>query len=867
MPFLVPDAPEARAAAIKAHLAEVRAREATRLQDGTPATLVAAALAAAAEEVIAALWAKVAPAEPKVAVVALGSLGRRELGPYSDLDVVLVAEAPEHKAVRAATDGLFYPLWDARLEVGHGVRSPEDFAALVTEDAAARTAALDARLIAGSKEPFAALEARLRSALQTSAVKRALTQDLEAWLAEESTGTIYRLQPDVKSGPGGLREIQRVWWAARLIWRIGAWQDLLVQGQVGRHDLDALLLAKETLLRLRLATHFVARRRQDHLRFEVQDEVAAFLAKDAAAARGAPEALLRSFYTSAKAVRTAGHHVLLRCHEALVPPRRPQVKAVDDFVLFNGQLTVRDHEHLERAPLDVLRIFRKAQELGCPLYVHARERIAEAAPRLLSPELCATPEASRLFLDVVSFVGDGGRALELMHELGVLERVLPEFEHLTGLVQRDLYHTYTVDAHLIYCTRRALDLLAGRLADAPADFTAIAERLARPHLLVLGALFHDIGKGGGGGHSERGAVLAAAAAERWGLPPDDKEDLVFLVSEHLSLFKLSQRRDLEDPELLGRFAAKVETKERLDLLLLLSYVDATATGPEAWSDWKGALLRELYHRTREALAGGVAKKSLLAHAEARRLELTAALGGDQARLLPLVDQLSPRHLVSHRLELLVKHLEAIEAARRAGVFAGVSADARRGAWEVVTVGPDRAGLLASLAGELAAAGVSVDAAHIAGTTDGLVVDTFVVARGKSSALDDGIRQEAVARRLEAALRGGSDYAARLSERRRAAAALGGGAPAPEAKVLFDPEATSDATVVDVVAPDRVGLLHDLAQAIFEAGASIVLARVTTEAGRAVDAFYLVDAASGAPLAEPARDALARAVLAVVGPRS
>jgi [protein-PII] uridylyltransferase len=866
MEAVVPDDLPARAQSVRDHVASARRELEDSLRAGEVPSAVAARFAERAEVLARSLFEKAragAAGGPPMALVALGSLGRGEMAPYSDIDLVLVTPQPDEAQVKRVANELFYPLWDARLEVGNAVRTPEQFAALAAEDETVRTAALDWRALAGDAAPKAALAAALRQALASGAVRRSAAATLADWLAEETPATVYRLQPDVKSGPGGLRELHRVWWAARLVWNIARWPDLLQSGLVSKQDYDLLIAGREVLLGLRLAMHALAKRRQEQLRFDLQDEVAALLGVPADAA-GRPPAneMLRRFYQAAKGIRRAASHVLARCHEALVPPRRPEVVPQGDIALWNGSLTFRDAAQLEADPLAMVRLLRAAQEQGKPLHVGARERIAEAAPRLLTPEVAHSPPASRQFIDVLTFLRDGGRTLELMHELGVLERIMPEFAVVSGLAQRDLYHTYTVDAHLIYCARRVIDVLAGKADGLPADFATVAERISRPHVLILGCLLHDIGKGHGHGHSERGADMAQVACERLGLLPEDTADVVFLVLEHLALFKLSQRRDLEDHELVARFADKVQSLERLDLLLLLSYADATTTGPEAWSEWKGALLRELYQRTREALRGGVAAQSLAARAAARALELRARLETSAPALADDVTRLSPRHLVGHHLPLLERHLRALADAAKAGSSASIELDPRRGGWEIVVVGADRPGLLADLAGVLAAAGVSIDGAQISSDTSGSsVIDTFIVAKGKVPTLDDPGRRSAIVQRLVAALVGKAEFESGLRERQRAARSLGASAPLSETRLVFDDEAASDATVIDLFTPDRVGLLRDVARAMFDAGASIALARITTEGGRAVDSFYVVSSATGRPLDGAERERLEEAVRA------
>jgi [protein-PII] uridylyltransferase len=851
------------AAAVRERFGAARSTARDRHAAGERASVIAADLAAEAERIVGSLHERalrLAPKKPqRHALVAAGGLGRRELAPASDLDLVLVAAERDHAALKPLVDAMLYPLWDARVDVGHAVRSPSLFADLAAADDTVRTTAVDWRPLAGDAKLIAELDERLASALAAAGTRRYLAAVVAEWTSQESPATVYRLEPNLKTGPGGLRELQRVWWTARLLWNVHDWSDLAAH--IDPHDFATLNDSKEVLLGIRLAMHFLAGRRQDALRFDLQEDVARHLRLAPMGDQAPGDRLLALFYKSAKGVRSAASRVLESCARELSPPKRAEPVEIDGFVAQHGKLTVADAKHFESQPIDLIRAFRVAQTSGCSLHESLRARISEQAERLLTDEVCLHPAAAMHFLDVIGDSRRGGALLELMHELGVLDRILPDFHHCTGLVQRDTYHTYTVDAHLIYCARRAIDVLDGAADGVPEDVTAVAQRISRRRVLVLGALMHDIGKGWGHGHSERGAKMAEEAAWRFGLERDDADDIVFLVREHLTMMKLSQRRDLNDTELVNRFAALVETPERLDLLYVLSYVDATTTGPEAWNDWKASLLRELYLRARKALAGGAAKETLASRGRERLDELSRQL--DPA-LLRHAQRLPDRHLVAYATSALVEHARVLAEQESARAAHSIHRD-DRGGWHLVVAGRDRPGLLAELAAVLASAGVSIDAAHISSTTDGVIIDTFVVRAGRWPALDDDARRTKLAADLDQAIAGGFDAHKRLEERRKAAKVLKSGAPQAKARVVWDLEANADATVVDIFAPDRVGLLHDIANAIFASNASITLARISTEGERAVDAFYLVDAGTGRPLDVPQRAAVERAILEAVGP--
>lgn len=860
--------PSEVSAAVKAQFARQRHEARERLRRGDAPSHIAYGIAEAASEVAIALFERAraryrlrgASSLPPVALLALGGLGRRELALYSDLDLVLLSPEPDHPAVAEVAQATLYPLWDARVDVGHAVRRPEDFDELARRDDAVRTTAIDWRPLAGDEAVLEDLRRRLGATLRSQNTRQFVRRSIAAWEQASRDDTVYRLEPDIKHGPGGVRQLQRVWWMARLVWRIDVWDDLLTRGLVSNAGFGALMAVREQLTGVRLALHSVAGRRQEQLRFEYQDEVAEILGFHPMEKREAALLMLQAYYGHAKMLRAVARDTLDRCREACDPPRRWEVREVEGFHVFRGQLTCSSAQQFEKEPTDILRLFRVAQCQELPMYVHARARVAEDAPRLLTETTLGTETAQRLMLELLSDPRDAGAMLGMMHELGVLERAIPELQAVAGLVQRDTYHTLTVDAHLVACARRTLRLLGGDFQDVPPEVAEVVNRISRPHVLVLSALLHDIGKGYGYGHAERGARMAEGIVCRLGWPADDLRDIQFLVREHLTMFKISQRRDLEDPELIGRFARDVETSERLDLLFVLSFADATTTGPAAWSDWKRSLLHALFKRTRKALREGAAQQSLASRAAER---LQALQGENDAALCDFAARLPPRHLVAYDAIILRRHYAAVKLAEREGAVCLLFREAAHGGAEILVVAPDRTGLLADAAEVFAAGGVSIDAASVSGTTDGWAIDTFVVSSDAVRKLGDAALCEGLLKELRAVAEGTLNVGERLRERQRAGRILKNRTPRPEKRIVFDLGATTEATVVDVFSLDRVGLLHDIARAINAAEASITLARISTEGERAIDSFYVVETQGRGALSTEHRAALEAAILEVL----
>jgi [protein-PII] uridylyltransferase len=871
--------------AIRAHWLKAQQAGRAAQQAGSSPVEVARYLAdqasLAAVGLFEAACAALPKGSPEVALVGLGGLGRREMAPFSDLDLCLVCAKPEDPAVAAFADALFYPLWDAGLEVGHALRSPAQFAQLVRQDETARTAAIDCRGLAGSAALLRDLTRRLHGALQSQRPRKLAIDACAAWAGRSGADSVFELQPDVKAGPGGLRELHRLWWLTRLLFQIADWGDLVDHGLADAYDVQLLRQGHATLLGIRLGMHYVGGKRVDQLRFELQDEVAAFLGMGAGEGGRLPgDLLLHQFYVHAQAVRGATGRILERVVERLVPQGRwRRRRPVDGFALIHGRLALPDRRGSEAAEgpqqVDlslVLRLLRVAQRQALGLHASARSALAAAAEQLEAAPRARSPEQAAEVVDLLTDVQDAGAGLNQAFALGLLPVLLPAFARVRGLTQRDLYHVHTVDAHLVCCATCAIQLVHGSYCppgEPPAHLGAVLDvlgsvtQISQVQLLVLAALLHDVGKGQGGDHSEVGAHLARKTAADLHLAPADAADLEWLVRHHLTLFKLSQRRDLEDLSMLQRLADDVGTPARLDLLLVLSFADAVTTGPLAWSAWKGELLFTLYTRSRQILMAPPAD----APTPAQKCQALQALRpADATPIAAWVKRLPDRHLLQQPLPRLLQQFDlCATAAAGDGVGVELHRHPPPGGWELLLCGPDRSGLLGEITGVLAAHAVSIDAAQISGTLDGQAIDSLVLR--DRPVLHAPHRAAQLVAGLRAALLGLAAFGPQLAERQKAQKGTNRRLPPPRTRIHFEAEPWGGSTVVDVYAADRIGLLHDISRALHQAGVGVVLARINTEGERAIDAFYLQEVGSGAPLSAGRRVEVEAAIRRAVEEKS
>jgi [protein-PII] uridylyltransferase len=867
-------------------------------------------------------------------VVALGGNGRRELCPRSDVDLLFLLPADEPSVAAALTTRLperlraevitsfvnmvLYGLWDLGLEVGHSARTVAECLALAAEDQSIKTGLLEARLIQPSPAPnssggahprrttvvrediFCELERAIdRDVLSGRGAERLITQKLvEANRRRERYGnTIYLLEPEVKQGEGGLRELHTALWVARARWRAHTLRDLYRVGVLSPREGRALERAYGFLTRVRVELHLAAGRRRDSLGFEYQESIAEHLGYISAGevdrskrAQGT-ERFMRAYYFHARQNRRISRLVIERANTPHRGRPASTQAAPGGFKVFGGELTVTERDQFQRDPAALIRIFKVAQEEGLDIYSYTKELIIESIGGL-DRRLRRDPAVVGDFLAILEDPHSDGTILDLMHELGVLRTLIPEARRITARWKHSLYHVYTVDVHSLFVVKTLKKLRAGMLMKEQAELTRLIADLPRPAVLYLAAFLHDIGKGWiRGDHSARGAVIARVVGDRLaaaGLPgwgEEETADLVWLVKEHLLMADVSQRRDLSDQELIESFAANVASEERLSMLYLLTYADMRSTSPKMWTEWKGSLLAELYDKARAPLsseAGPVrtAGADPRAHMEARRkravkeIREAAALAGRPEPPEELASQFAAavdeRYLLAVRPIQMLDHLEHWRLVSEGSELSLQVRHHRRtdtaeaGTTELTVICPDRPGLLSLLAGTLAANRLqilsaqifSVDLARGAGKA---ALDILYLQDSSGGASYAPERWDAVRTDLLAVLAAG-DAESLVDARVRGSRLPRRPKPTVETKVLVVGGASRTETVVDVFCQDHLGALYNIARAFAREGLTIRLAKISTVNDYIADGFYVADARTQEPIRDEARQkAIAEAV--------
>lgn len=802
-------------------------------------------------------------------ILATGGYGRAEMAPKSDIDLLFLTDDPALAA--PAVDAILHGLWDRHFQVGYATRTVEQCLSLADGDPATATALLTTRRLSDDgvgevehADRWHRLRAALAEHLRGAAGERLLIELQRGMVArhERFGGSVYLLEPNLKLGPGGLRDLQVALWAAMIRHRVETFADLLPRGVSSPREARELNAARSFQLRTRNALHFFSGHAGDRLTFEYQQVIAQAFGQGGDAS--GVEHFMQAHYAHASVVQKRGRLMLERCIEVGRPQRRVQLRRIDaQFRLVNGHLSIEDGQLFERDPTQVMRLFSVARAEGVPIYGFARERAMEAAPLLggeAGDAFRRHPLVISAFLEVLTAADDPFDALGDMHETGVLGAMLPEFGAVAHRTHHDMYHVYTVDIHTLHALRSLKALHRGELAASHPALHAAMALVGRTLPLYLALLMHDAGKALGRGHAVKGARLITPIGRRLGLPSADVRDTEWLVRDHLLMAHLSQRRDLSDPGLIRQFARQVGSPESLARLFILTWADASTTGPQAYTEWKATLLSELYAKGQDRLRRGLdlyedpsrrvqRLRGKVSEALERRDRIEQAdVNGETDRFFA---SLPTAYFERTRATDIARHILLRGRLKNEPLVYTFVSRPKKGHGVLHLACADRPGLLAIFAGALAAHRFAILTAEVHVTSDGVGIDVFQVrdASGAVPAADDP-RFPALAADLAAVLNGETTVETLLLKTQRDGAFVWPDGPMVETRVTADQRGSDVSSIIDVKARDRVGLLHSIADTLARGGLTIALARVTTEGNAAQDTFYVTDT-QGAKVADEA----------------
>ncbi|MFM8746254.1 MAG: [protein-PII] uridylyltransferase [Aestuariivirga sp.] len=848
------------------------------LADGN-GTRCAEALSLAEDQLIRALFdlacSKVFPAhghEERIAVVAVGGYGRGTLAPGSDIDLLFVLPAHQTDRVRNIVEFILYSLWDARQKVGHATRNIDECIRLASSDNTILTSLLEARYICGDEKLFHRLANEFRREIVSKGAKQFIAEKLkERDLRHLKVGeSRYVVEPDVKDGKGGLRDLNTLFWIAKYAYATNSTDELAEKGAFSREELAIFKKCERFLWAVRCHLHFLARRGNDRLSFDRQPDIAERLGYKSHGGLKHVERFMKHYFLVAKDVgdltrilsaSLEASHVkdtpgLGRVIGRLISRTSGLLREYPTFKLENGRIMPVSADVFEKDPVNMIRLFVISGRTGAEIHPDAIKmlrRSLRSISRILDDQ-----EANAIFLELLTSTEDPDIVLRMMNEAGVLGRFIPPFGRIVAMMQFNMYHHYTVDEHLIRAVGHLSDIERGRLSDDHPLSTAIFPTITSRRLLYVAVFLHDIAKGRKEDHSIAGERIALELCPRLGLTASEAETVAWLVRHHLLMSETSQMRDLNDFKTILDFCAVVQSLERLKLLIILTVADIRAVGPGVWNGWKGQLLRTLYTEAEPVLTGGhtsVSRRERVAEAQAEFFKRLPGWSDSERKAY------TARHYDAYWLgtssEKQVKHAELIRGAQPKTIVTSLETDAFTAITELTVYTPDHPRLLALITGACAAAGANIMGAQIFTTTDGMALDTILIQREFPEEEDERRRGERIAELVRKALRGELRLKDAVSRAYRPQQRIK--AFTVEPRVIIDNQSSNRFTVIEINGLDRLGLLYDLTEALYKLNLNIASAHITTFGEKAIDVFYVTDL-TGAKIENATRHKQIEAVL-------
>ena len=783
----------------------------------------------------------------KVGVVAVGGYGRGQLAPYSDVDLLFLLPYKKNASSEQFVEYVLYMLWDMGLKVGHATRTVSECVSQALDDMTVRTSMLEARHLWGED----ALYADFLKAFKTK-VKKGTSRDFVSAKLEErdqrhnqSGRSRYLVEPNLKEGKGGLRDLNTLFWVAKYCYDIDDIDALIDLEVLQKDELALFKRCARFLWSVRCHLHFMSGRGEERLSFDVQTELTRRMGVKPTKGLNAVERFMRQYFLVAKDVGdlTAIFCAALEEEQTKksrlvrLPALFRRQKNVHGFAISKGRLAPARPDVFEQDPVNLIRVFNLADKYGLDIHPDTMRELTRSL-HLIDRKLCQSEEANTLFLEILTSRKDPERALRRMNEAGVLGRFISDFGRIVALMQFNMYHHYTADEHLL----RAIGILSEIDRGLHQKDHALASRLmsgaVNRRVIYLAMLLHDIAKGRPEDHSVAGARIARKLGPRLGFSAEEVELTAWLVEEHLVMSDVAQRRDLSDPKTIEAFVSFVQSAERLKHLYVLTVVDIQAVGPGVWNSWKSQLLRDLYEEAEAILTGGgsMAKRSIrLDRARAALKDLLT--GQSPKKVEAYLKRHQDAYWLNFDLAIQRRHYDLLTQSHDDEMVVDFYFDDLRGVTAVTFISPDHPGLFARLTGACAVAGLNILDARITTTRDGMAVDTLYVRDPETEGPLSKARQDRLRETMRGVLLGEISAPDNFAPVRVARRLNAFNVPA---RVMIDNDLSDQATVIEVSGLDRPGLLHALSRDLFNDNVSITAARVATWGERAVDVFYVTD---------------------------
>jgi [protein-PII] uridylyltransferase len=811
----------------------------------------------------------------RMAVVATGGYGRGLMAPESDIDLLFILPYKQTAWGEQVAEAILYCLWDMGLKVGHATRSVDESIRQARGDMTIRTAILETRFLTGDQPLYNELVARFdKEVVQGTAAEFVTAKLAEREERHRRAGqSRYLVEPNVKDGKGGLRDLHTLFWIAKYVYRVRKTDELLERGVFDAQEYRTFRRCADFLWSVRCNIHFFSGRAEERLSFDMQREIAIRLGYTSHPGMQDVERFMKHYFLVAKDVGDLTAILCAKLEDQQAKPEpvlsrmmarfrpstnRRRVPDGDDFIVDNNRINLAAPDVFKHDPVNLIRIFRLAQKNNLAFHPDAMRTVTRSL-KLVNAALRENPEANRLFMEILTS-NDAETVLRRMNETGVLGHFIRAFGKIVSMMQFNMYHHYTVDEHLLRCVGYLQDIERG----GNEEFTVASDlmRKIRPEhraVIYITTLLHDIAKGRPEDHSIAGAKVARRLCPRLGFNAADTELVAWLIEQHLTMSTVAQSRDLSDRKTIENFAAVVQSVEQMKLLTILTTADIRGVGPGVWNGWKAQLLRTLYYETEPVLTGGFsevnrARRIAVAQAEFRA-EFTEWAEQD---LNAYIGRHYPAYWLKVELPRKIRHARFLRASEQAGhkLAINVGFDEARGVTELTILAIDHPWLLSIIAGACASAGANIVDAQIYTTTDGRALDTIAISREYDRDEDEGRRATRIGEMIEDVLEGKlrlPEVVARRSNRGKARPFV------VEPEVIINNQWSDRYTVIEVSGLDRPGLLYQLTTAISKLNLNIASAHVATFGERARDVFYVTDLL-GAQISAPTRQAAIKSAL-------
>ncbi|MEP1766841.1 MAG: [protein-PII] uridylyltransferase [Sulfitobacter sp.] len=780
-----------------------------------------------------------------MSVVGVGGYGRGEMAPFSDVDLLFLVPGKITPWASEIIEAMLYLLWDLKLKVGHSSRNIRECVQLAKEDYTIQTALLEHRYVCGDLTLSEQLDETLKRDLFSGSGRGFIEAKLEERDARHlKQGQRYVVEPNVKEGKGGLRDLQSLFWIAKYIHGVEHSADLVTKGMFRADEYETFQAAENFLWAVRSHLHLLSNRATEQLTFDMQVSVAEAMRYTDQSGRRGVEVFMQAYFRHATAVGDLTRIFLTKLEDMHVKSepllerlfrRRPRIRA--GYKVVHNRISLEDETAFLSDPLNILRVYEEALRTGMLIHPDTM-RVIKANLHLIDDKLRNTPEAQRIFLDLLLKHGNPERALRRMNELGVLAAFIPEFEVIVAMMQFNMYHSYTVDEHTIQTIAALAMIEKSELEEELPVASSILKRGVNRKVLYVAMLLHDIGKGRSEDHSILGAKIARKVAPRLGLKQDDVDTVEWLVRYHLLMSDMAQKRDIADPRTVRDFAKAVKTVKRLDLLCVLTVCDIRGVGPSTWNNWKAVLIRGLYRQTKRALETGLEDLNRQNRGTEAKKALRAALPDWPKKALkeetaryydPYWQGL---HVTAHvAFANLFRNLD------EEAININLHPDEDRDATRACFVMPDHHGIFSRLTGALALVGANVVDARSYTTKDGYVTDAFWLQDSEGNAYEAS-KLPRLRQMIEKTLRG--EVIARDALKSRDKVKKREKAFRVPTSITFDNEGSEIYTIIEVDTRDRPGLLYDLARTLASMNVYIANAVIATYGEQVVDTFYVKD---------------------------